>query len=115
MISISQAHAPYTTARRPSSRAPSCTSQTPSYTASWDTIAIGGLYDGPLFGKAWMRAAGMTEEESGRSNLPLIFAGTLVLEATAAVGLAAVIGADATVGDGAWTGLVLGLLTSSVR
>ena len=73
-------------------------------------FAIGGLYYGPLFGDTWMRAAGMTEAETRESNLPLIFGGTFVLQALAAIALAAIIGGDASPADGAWIGAVVGVL-----
>lgn len=73
-------------------------------------FAVGGLWYGPLFGKQWMAATGVTEEQARESNLPMIFGGTLVLEVIAAVGLAAVIGADATLGSGLGTGLVVAVL-----
>lgn len=73
-------------------------------------FAIGGIYYGPLFGDAWMQAADMTEEDAADSNMPMLFAGTLVLEAIAAVGLAAVIGADSSAGSGAWVGGLVGVL-----
>lgn len=73
-------------------------------------FAIGGLYYGPLFGDTWMRAAGMTEADAQGSNLPLTFSGTFVLQALAAIGLAAIIGGDASPGDGAWAGAVVGVL-----
>lgn len=73
-------------------------------------FGIGGVYYGPLFGKTWMEAAGMTEEQAGESNLPLIFTGTLLLEFLAAIGLAAILGADASVGEGAWLGSLVAVL-----
>lgn len=73
-------------------------------------FAIGGLYYGPLFGDTWMRAAGMTEDDARDSNLPLIFGGTFVLQALAAIALAAIIGGDASPGEGAWIGAAVGVL-----
>lgn len=78
--------------------------------ASAAFFAIGGLYYGPMFGDTWMRAAGMTEADTQESNLPLIFGGTFVLQALAAIALAAIIGGDASPGDGAWVGAVVGVL-----
>lgn len=73
-------------------------------------FAIGGVYYGPMFGDRWMDAAGITEEEARQSNLPLVFISTFVLELIAAVGLALVIGADATPVEGLVNGLLLALL-----
>ncbi len=33
---------------------------------------LGGLWYGPLFGKAWMRASGVSEEQARASNNPLL-------------------------------------------
>jgi hypothetical protein len=46
---------------------------------------VGGLWYGPLFGKAWMKARGLSEEElKGGANMPLIFGTTFVLNLIAA-------------------------------
>lgn len=73
-------------------------------------FAVGGVWYGPLFGDRWMAAAGISQDEARQSNLPAIFGGTLVLEVIAAIGLAALIGADATVAAGLGVGLVVGLI-----
>lgn len=73
-------------------------------------FAVGGVYYGPLFGDRWMAAAGMTQERARESNLPLIFISTFVLELIAAVGLALVIGEEASVVEGLVNGLLLNLL-----
>jgi len=45
---------------------------------------VGGLWYGPLFGKAWMKARGITPESAAGANMPLIFGGTFVLNLIAA-------------------------------
>ncbi len=52
--------------------------------AAFAGFAIGGLWYGPLFGKLWQRESGLSDEEINRSNMPLIFGGTLVLNLIAA-------------------------------
>ena len=47
-------------------------------------FVIGGLWYGPLFGKAWMKARGISHEEAADGNMPLIFGGTFVLNLIAA-------------------------------
>src|SRR3569833_1229046 len=43
-------------------------------------FAVGGLWYGPLFGKAWMAARGVTPESAKDGmNMPLIFGTTFVL------------------------------------
>lgn len=62
------------------------------------TFVLGALWYGPLFGRAWMRASGVTEEKARHANMPLVFGLSFVLELIAAVVLAMFIGAEATLG-----------------
>ena len=49
------------------------------------TFALGGLWYSPaLFGKAWQREAGVTEEKMKSANMALIFGLTFVLSLIAA-------------------------------
>ena len=73
-------------------------------------FAIGGVWYGPLFADRWQRASGVTPEAARASNLPLVFVSTFVLELIAALGLAVVIGADASVVKGLLVGLALNVL-----
>lgn len=66
--------------------------------AALTTFVLGGLWYGPLFGKAWMRATGITEEKAKQANIPLVFGASFVLELIAAVVLAMFIGGEATFG-----------------
>ncbi|WP_222950479.1 DUF1761 domain-containing protein [Sphingomonas sp. JC676] len=46
---------------------------------------VGGIWYGPLFGKAWMKARGLSEEQlKSGANMPLIFGTTFVLNLVAA-------------------------------
>ncbi|TGX56182.1 DUF1761 domain-containing protein [Sphingomonas gei] len=47
-------------------------------------FVVGGLWYGPLFGKAWMRARGISHEQAAKGNMPLIFGTTFVLNLIAA-------------------------------
>ena len=38
-------------------------------------FVVGGIYYGPLLGKQWMGAVGLTEEEVEQGNMPMIFGG----------------------------------------
>ena len=73
-------------------------------------FAIGGVWYGPLFGERWQRASGITEEVARASNLPLVFIATFILELIAALGIALVVGDDASPINGLLTGLLLNLL-----
>ncbi|MEX2527117.1 MAG: DUF1761 domain-containing protein [Gemmatimonadota bacterium] len=43
-------------------------------------FATGFLWFGPVLGKAWMSASGMTEEKAQQGNMPMIFGGSAVLQ-----------------------------------
>ena len=45
---------------------------------------VGGIWYGPLFGKAWMKARGITPESAKEANMPLIFGTTFALNLVAA-------------------------------
>lgn len=47
--------------------------------AALSTLVIGFLWYGPLFGKAWMRESGMTEEKAQQGSMPLRFGLSVVL------------------------------------
>ena len=48
-------------------------------------FVVGGLWYGPLFGKAWMQARGINREDAAKgANMPLIFGTTFVLNLIAA-------------------------------
>lgn len=55
-------------------------------------FAIGGVWYGPLFGKAWMSASGMTEERQRAVNPFKVYGLTLLLNLIAAFSLAMFIG-----------------------
>ena len=66
--------------------------------AALATFLIGGVWYGPLFGRAWMRASGVTPEQAGKGNMPMIFGLSFVLQLIAAAVLAMFIGPEATFG-----------------
>lgn len=67
---------------------------------NWLAVAVaalagfvtGGLWYGPLFGKAWMRAARLTEAQLRARPLAPIYGTTVVLNLIAAVSLAMFVG-----------------------
>ncbi|MGA2186986.1 MAG: DUF1761 domain-containing protein [Steroidobacteraceae bacterium] len=69
---------------------------------------IGALWYGPLFGKAWMGATGITKERARRANMAKIYLVTLALNLLIATSLAMFIGADATLQDGLFAGFMAG-------
>ena len=58
------------------------------------TFVLGGLWYGPLFGKVWMSASGMTEERAAQGNMPKIFGISFLLQLLAAAVLAAFLGTE---------------------
>ena len=77
--------------------------------AAVSAFVIGSLWYGPLLGKPWMRASGMTEEKAKSANMGMIFGLAFVLELLAAIALAMFIGADAGLGFGVFAGFMTGL------
>ena len=47
--------------------------------AAASSLVVGFIWYGPLFGKAWMSATGMTEEKMKTGNIGVIFGVTLLL------------------------------------
>lgn len=67
---------------------------------------IGGLWYGPLFGKAWMTEFGVTQEDLKKRNLPKIFGLSLILAFIAAFVLEMFIGPNGNVSYGAIAGFM---------
>ena len=72
------------------------------------TFALGALWYGPLMGKAWMKASGMTEEKAASANMARTFGVAFVLQLLAAFALAMFIGPDAELGFGVFAGFMTG-------
>jgi hypothetical protein len=53
-------------------------------TAAFSTFMLGGLWYGPLFGRVWMRASGMTEEKAKLGSPVKIFGISFALQLVAA-------------------------------
>ena len=71
-------------------------------------FAIGGLWYGPLFGKPWMSASGMTEEKMRAGNPAKTYGLTFGLSLIAAFSLAMFIG-NGDWGFGMFAGFMTGL------
>jgi hypothetical protein len=56
--------------------------------ATLSTFLVGWLWYGPLFGKAWMNAVGLSEEELQQSNMAKIFSLAFIFELIMAFNLA---------------------------
>lgn len=72
-------------------------------------FVVGGLWYGPLFGKAWMKEIGMTEEEAQKGNMVKIFGFTILLNIIIALNLSAFLGAKPDLTFGLFAGLAVGI------
>ena len=73
-------------------------------------FVIGGLWYSPiLFAKAWMREAGLSEEQTRQANMAKVFGLSAIANLVMAFNLAAFIGAKATLSFGLFAGLAAGL------
>lgn len=77
--------------------------------AAVSTFLIGGIWYSPaVFGKAWMRENGFTEESLKNSNMVKIFGLAFFLGLIAAINLAMFLGKDTDVASGAFYGFLAG-------
>lgn len=81
--------------------------------ATLSTFVVGWLWYGPLFGKPWMEAVGMTEEDVEQGNMGKIFGLAFIFEFIMAFNLAMFFYADGggesiTAGTGALWGFMTG-------
>ena len=73
------------------------------------TFLIGGIWYSPaLFGKAWMRENGFTEESMKNSIMMKIFGLSFILALIAAINLAMFLGNSRSIGEGAFSGFLAG-------
>lgn len=72
-------------------------------------FAVGGIWYGPLFGKAWMRESGVSLEKARAANKPKLFGTVFVLNLIAAGSLAMFIGPSGSWRFGLFAGFMTGL------
>ena len=77
--------------------------------AAVSSFLVGGIWYGPLFGQAWMRALGLSEEELGKRNMPMVFGVALLLALFASFNLEMFIGAEADLAFGTAAGFFAGI------
>ena len=77
--------------------------------ATLSTFVIGWLWYGPLFGKAWMSATGLSEEQLQQGNMGKIFGFAFVFELIMAFNLAVFLN-DPSIGlqEGGFYGFLAG-------
>ena len=82
--------------------------------ATLSTFLVGYVWYGPLFGKAWMNAVGMSEEELQQGNMAKIFGLAFIFELIMAFNLAMFLtgspeaAAQMSAGTGAFYGFLTG-------
>ena len=69
---------------------------------------LGALWYGPLFGRPWMAATGITQERARQANMGKIYGTTLLLNLVIATSLAMFIGTEANLLDGLFAGFMGG-------
>jgi hypothetical protein len=78
--------------------------------AALSMFVVGAIWYSPiLFDKAWQRAAGLSDADKARGNMPLIFGLAFVLTLLMAANLAFFIGHQATLGFALGASLAAGL------
>lgn len=77
--------------------------------AGVSAFVLGGLWYGPLFGKAWMRHSGMTEDRIKTGSPAKIYGGALVLSLLAAFVFAMFLGPKPGVEFATGAGFAAGL------
>jgi hypothetical protein len=77
---------------------------------AFGSLALGGIWYSPmLFGKAWQRAAGLSDDELKSGNMAIIFGLTFVLSFIAAAVFAMFLGKNFGVGPATAAGFSAGL------
>lgn len=79
------------------------------FIAALSAFLLGGIWYGPLFGKAWMQAFGFSEEDLKKRSIPKTFGFSFLLAFAAAVNLAMFIGGEATLLFGTLAGFFAGI------
>lgn len=77
--------------------------------AAVSTFFLGGIWYGPLFGKAWMKEFHFTVDDLKKRNAPYTFGISLLLALVAALVLEMFIGIEATSLTGATAGFFAGI------
>jgi len=76
--------------------------------AAISRFALGGIWYGPLFEKAWMKESGMTEEKMKSGNMLKIFGLSFVASLIISIILAFFLGSQLSIVMGAVYGLLIG-------
>ena len=76
--------------------------------AAVSSFLVGGIWYGPLFGRAWMKEFNFTEEDLKKRSVPLTFGLSLILALIAAINLEMFLGQEADIAFGGIAGFFTG-------
>jgi hypothetical protein len=77
--------------------------------AAISSFVLGGVWYGPLFGKAWMTATALDEAALKSRNLALVFGGSFVLALISAASFSVFLGPEVDATAGALYGATAGI------
>lgn len=77
--------------------------------AAVSSFLLGGIWYGPLFGKAWMKAAALDEAALKGRNLALVFGGSFLLALVGSASFAVFLGPEVDATAGALYGATAGV------
>jgi len=77
--------------------------------ATLSSFLIGGIWYGPLFGKAWMKEFNFSEEDLKKRSIPKTFGFSILLAFIAAINLEMFIGSEADFTFGTMAGFLAGI------
>jgi len=78
------------------------------FVAALSSFLIGGIWYGPIFGKAWMAENNFTEDQLKQRNMGMVFGVSFLLALFAAFNLAMFLGPEATLSFGTMAGFLAG-------
>lgn len=79
------------------------------FIAAVSTFLIGGIWYGPIFGRAWMKAFNFTEEDLKKRNMAATFGISFILALVAALNLEMFLGPEADLAFGIMAGFFAGI------
>ena len=79
--------------------------------AAVSAFVIGGLWYGPIFGKAWQSLSGLSDEDIQQGHPGVVYGGAFALNLVAAFGMGMVLQLHPTpdIGSGVYVGALIGL------
>lgn len=79
--------------------------------AAVSSFAIGAIWYGPVFGKKWQQAVGLSDEEMKNANMGKLFGTAFILAVVISFGMAMFFGGDPATRPDAGQGAMYGAMT----